>query len=111
MLASLVAVDGRADDSAEALARGSYVVLGSWNISWEMTDPSSTVSRSSRLRLLERIDASDRERSRRARKPVIEWGDAPRLRLDSDPSRLLLRVNAATRDRTDGRSAATLGEL
>lgn len=71
------------DEGTEVLARGSYVESGRW-ISCEATDRSSTVPRSSfRNRLLDRQDASERERSRRARKPVNEWGDALRLWLDS----------------------------
>lgn len=84
---------------------GSYDRPGSMIVSCEMTDPSSTVPRSSRReRLIDRVDASERERSRRARNPGIEEAGEPlRLRLDSrEPSRLFLRANAAKRERIDG---------
>lgn len=100
------------DEGTEVLARGSYVESGRWDVSCEATDRSSTVPRSSfRNRLLDRQDASERERSRRARNPVNEWGDALRLWLDSREASWLPRVKAATRDRTEGRSPGMCGVL
>jgi hypothetical protein len=108
---SVTSTDGRLEAGRE-MGMGGSKPSGTTKLSCAMTDPSSTVWRSSRsrclVRLLERPDASEPERSLWDRKPPC--GDGPRLRLDSrDSSWLLSRLRVGIRDLNE--RSPTWGEL